>query len=201
MSSHARGWHRPGAWVQGRVLVLVAGGAAIVLAGALALAMSRGIGGVRLGEADAGFELAADFTLPTFGGETFTLSDHADGPVFVYFWASWCAPCTREAPLIERLWPEYQAAGYTFVGVNIQDGERDARTFIEELGLTFPMVSDDGRFSAATDDSGSVYLDYGVYGLPEGFFLRPGMVVSQKFLGELTERLFREMLGRIAEES
>jgi cytochrome c biogenesis protein CcmG/thiol:disulfide interchange protein DsbE len=183
------------------VPVLAVGGAAILLAIALAVAMSRGIGGVRLGEADAGFELAADFTLPTFEGETFTLSDHADGPVFIYFWASWCAPCKREAPLIERLWPEYEAEGYTFVGVNIQDSEQDARAFIEEFGLTFPMVSDDGRFSAATDDSGSVYLDYGVYGLPEGFFLRPGMVVSQKFLGELNERVFREMLGRIAEES
>lgn len=176
-------------WLRGRLLVLIAGGAALLLASTLALAMSRGVGGERLGATDAGFEIAAGFTLPTFDGGSFTLSEHSDGPVFIYFWASWCLPCRLEAPVIQRLWPEYEAAGYAFVGINILDSERDARAFIEEFGLTFPN---------ATDDSGSVYLEYGVYGLPEAFFLRPGLVVSQKFIGELNEQEFRAMLGRLA---
>ena len=176
-------------WLRGRLLVLIGGGSALLLAGALAVATSRGIGGPELGATGTGFEIAADFTLPTFDGGSFTLSEHSRGPVFVYFWASWCLPCRLEAPLIQRLWPEFEAAGYTFIGVNILDSERDARAFIEEFELTFPM---------ATDDSGSVYLEYGVYGLPEAFFLRPGLVVRQKFIGELTEQEFRAMLGRLA---
>ena len=109
--------------------------------------------------------------------------------MFIYFWASWCAPCAREAPLIERLWPEFERAGYTFVGVNLLDSEGDARAFIERYGLSFPLVTDDGS---------GIYLEYGVYGLPEAFFLRPGLVVSQKFIGELSEEQFRRMLGRLA---
>lgn len=164
-------------------ILLVAG-----LIAVLAVAMFRGVGDSPLGEVDAGFTAAADFTLMGFDGEPFTLSDHSSGPVFIYFWASWCAPCWREAPLIERLWPEFEQAGYTFVGVNILDSERDARAFIEQFELTFPMVL----------DGGEVYLEYGVYGLPEAFFLRPGLVVNRKFIGELTEPEFRRMLDELA---
>ena len=168
--------------------ILLSGGLVVVLM----VAMFRGVGDSPLGATDASFEIAADFTLPSFDGGSFTLSEYADGPVFVYFWASWCTPCVREAPLIERLWPEYEAAGYAFVGVNVQDSERDARAFIERFSVTFPTVFDRGE---------GVYLDYGVFGLPEAFFLRPGLVVNQKFLGELVEGELRDMLRRIDVES
>lgn len=171
--------------LRGRLLVGAAGGGALALAAVLAVAMAAGVGGAPLGDVDSGFETAADFTLPTFDGDTFTLSDHAEGPIFIYFWASWCAPCREEAPLIERLWPEYRRAGYTFVGVNILDAREDALAFIAEFDITFPNVYDDTR---------TVYLEYGVYGIPEAFFLRPGQLVNQKYLGPLKEDGFREML-------
>lgn len=155
----------------------------------LGVAMTRGVGGRPLGSVDPRLDIAADFTLPTFDEGSFTLSEYAGGPVFVYFWASWCPPCRQEAPLIERLWPEYRARGYTFVGVNIQDSEADARAFIDEYGITFPAVRATGT---------SVYVEYGVYGLPEGFFLRPGMIVNEKFIGALKESGFRAMLDRLS---
>lgn len=188
MRSPSPSLSRPRSWLGARLAIAVAGAALLVLAATLGFAMSRGVGGQRLGETDAGFAVANDFTLPLFDGGSFTLSDYAGGPVFVYFWASWCAPCFREAPLIQRLWPEYRDAGYAFLGVNIQDREQDARAFSERFALTFPL---------ATDAVGDVYLDYGVYGLPESFFIRPGLEVSRKFIGELTEPDFRSMLDRL----
>jgi peroxiredoxin len=173
--------------LRGRLLIIVIGALALTLAGVMAVAMSRGVGNSELGEVEAGFSTATDFTMLTFDGEPLTLSDFSEGPVFIYFWASWCAPCYREAPLIERLWPEYRDAGYTFIGVNMLDGELDAREFIETFDLTFPAVIDEN----------DVYLQYGVYGLPEAFFLRPGLNVSRKFIGELTEPEFREMLAEL----
>lgn len=178
--------------LRGRWVVLLAGGAVLLLASVLAVAVSRDVGAPELGIADARFESAAPFELPTLDGGSFVLADHAGQPVFLYFWASWCAPCAREAPLIERLWPEYEAAGYVFVGVNMLDGERDARAFAEQYALTFPLVA---------DVAGTVYLDYGVYGLPESFFLRPGLIVQEKFIGELTETELRSMLDALAEGS
>ena len=172
-----------------RAAVLAAGTAALLLALVLAAGLARGVGDSPFGVSEAQFETAAPFALPALDGQRIVLLDHADGPVFLYFWASWCAPCRREAPLIQRLWPEFEAAGYSFIGVNILDGTQDALAFVEQYGLTFPQVR---------DEAGSVYLDYGVYGLPESFFLRPGLAVAQKFVGELTEAELREMLDALA---
>ena len=173
-----------------RIVVIVAGVVGLVAIAVLGVALSRGVGQPSVGATDAGFEVAGDFTLPTFDGGTFTLSEHAQGPVFLYFWASWCQPCREEAPIIERLWPEYRDRGYTFVGVNIIDSEEAATAFIDEFDLSFPMVR---------DVEGAVYLDYGVYGVPESFFLAPGLEVDAKFLGKLTEESLREQLDRSAQ--
>lgn len=167
-----------------RVLVAGIGGTAILLIAVLAVAMTRGIGNDALGRANTEIEIGSDFALPTLEGDTFVLAEHSGGPVFIYFWASWCAPCEEEAPLIQSLWPEYEARGYTFVGVNTWDTEDAARAFVERHGITFPIVFDDGE----------TYLDYGVYGLPEAFFLRPGLTVDAKYIGALVEDDFRQRL-------
>ena len=179
-----------------RVQVAIAstGVLALALAVALGAAMRGGVGRPPLGAVDPGFTTASTFELPLLDPRgasspgTFALGEYRDRPVFVYFWASWCTPCKSEAPLIQRLWPEFEALGYTFVGVNIQDQEQDARRFIEEHGLTFPQVR---------DREGAVYLDYGVYGLPESFFLKPGLLVHEKYLGEFDETVLRQRLGAI----
>ena len=128
--------------------------------------------------------------MPTIDGGEIAIADFADGPVFLYFWASWCAPCEREAPLIERLWAEYEPRGYTFLGINIIDNDAGAQDFVERHGLTFPTL---------VDRDGEVYFDFGVNGVPEAYFLEPGLLVSRKFLGELREEEFREMLEGIGE--
>jgi cytochrome c biogenesis protein CcmG/thiol:disulfide interchange protein DsbE len=171
--------------------VASAGGAAILLVVVLAFAMSHDIGNNALGRTNTSLHTAYNFSLPTFDGKMFVLSEHVSGPVFIYYWASWCAPCEAEAPLIQSLWPEYQARGYTFVGVNIWDREVDARAFLKRHDITFPTVIDDGE----------TYLDYGVSGVPEAFFLLPGLDVEAKYIGELSEDAFHERLAKIAAPS
>lgn len=180
----------------GQIAVASVGVVALALAIALGVAMRNGVGAPPLGAVDAGFTRAAPFELARFGASasgaasagSVDLAAFAGQPVFLYFWASWCTPCQAEAPLIERLWPEYRDRGYAFVGVNIQDQEAAARAFVSEHRLSFPVVR---------DAEGTVYLDYGVYGLPESFFLRPGLQVHQKYLGEFTEADLRARLDAI----
>ena len=177
-------------FLRGRVLVLVAGVAVLGLVAALAIASAQGVGQDPIGEVESSIDQAAGFTLPTLDGGSFSIADHAGGPIFLYFWASWCAPCEREAPLIQRLWPEYEALGYTFIGINILDSEDGAREFVERHGLTFPMLR---------DAEGEVYLAFGVKGVPESYFLVPGLKVDRRYLGELHEAELREMLDDIGE--
>lgn len=174
--------------LHGRMLVVGVGSALLALIAVLAIASLRGVGQDPLGEVEPGIERAAEFSLPALGGGEVSIADYADRPIFLYFWASWCAPCEREAPLIEELWQEFEARGYAFLGVNILDSERAARRFVERHGLTFPSL---------VDGEGDVYLEFGVNGVPESYFLAPGLLVERKFLGELRESEFRAMLEAI----
>jgi peroxiredoxin len=176
-----------------RLLVALGGGAVVVLVVVLGVAMSRGVGDSPIGRTEAAFTEASPFTLPTMDGDgELALEAYAGGPLFVYFWASWCLPCEQEAPVIQRLWPEYEALGYTFVAVNIWDIGVDARDFVERHQITFPVVRDTGE---------GIYLDYGVEALPEAFFLRPGLEVQAKYSGALEEDVLRELLDALREES
>lgn len=169
--------------LQRRTIVLAAALVILALLAVLAVALIKGRPAEDRSVAATG--QAPGFALPAFQGGTFTLADHASGPVFVYFWASWCTPCTEEAPLIQKLYPEYKAKGYTFVGVNIWDAEPDARAFVQQQKLTFPAVTDPG---------GKTYLSYGVQQLPTALFLKKGLEQDRRFIGALTEAQLRELL-------
>lgn len=132
---------------------------------------------------------AADFTLPLFSGGNITLSSLKGKPVVLNFWASWCPPCREEAPTLEKVWRVYKDRDVTFIGVDIQDREADARAYIEEFGITYPNGPDIG---------GKITIDYGVGGIPVTFFInRDGRIVS-RWVGAISERL---LIARIKEIS
>lgn len=131
---------------------------------------------------------AADFTLPLFSGGNITLSSLRGNPVVLNFWASWCPPCREEAPTLEKIWQVYKDKDVTFIGVNIQDREADARAYIEEFGITYPNGPDIG---------GRITIDYGVSGIPVTFFVnREGRIVS-RWVGAISERLLRARIEEI----
>jgi len=180
-----------------RLVAIGVGAIALLLLGALALGLMRGVGQAEEGLRDIGGAQAAEFSIPFYGADgavdpeagQFVLAEYAEQPVFLYFWASWCAPCRDEAPVIEALWPEYAERGYQFLGVNIWDIPQDATDFIQEFGLTFPMARDAER---------SVYVEYGVQALPVAFFLEPGLRIRSRYDGSLSESTLRDLLEEIA---
>jgi cytochrome c biogenesis protein CcmG/thiol:disulfide interchange protein DsbE len=117
---------------------------------------------------------AALFSLPLFDGGQFSLKDHRGKVVIVDFWASWCIPCREEAPLLEATWRAYRDRGVILVGVNFQDQEEAARAFIREFDLTFPNGRDVGS---------RIAVDYGVYGIPELFFVTGDGRIASKHIG------------------
>jgi cytochrome c biogenesis protein CcmG/thiol:disulfide interchange protein DsbE len=129
---------------------------------------------------------AAPFALTAFDGAPVRLADLHGKVVVVNFWASWCNPaCYEEAPVLERAWRTYRERGVVIVGVDIQDTEEAARKFIRDFGLTFPNAPDPG---------GKVSVDYGVYGVPETFFVARDGAIRAKHVGAVTDAVIREKL-------
>jgi cytochrome c biogenesis protein CcmG/thiol:disulfide interchange protein DsbE len=119
---------------------------------------------------------AARFTLRLFGGGELRLDQLRGKVVFLNFWASWCPPCRAEARELEAAWQAYKDRGVVFVGVNALDQEGPAREFIEEFGITYPN---------GMDPRGKITIDYGVWGLPETFFIDREGRITYKQVGTL----------------
>jgi cytochrome c biogenesis protein CcmG/thiol:disulfide interchange protein DsbE len=135
---------------------------------------------------------AAAFSLTTFSGAPVSLESLRGKIVVLNFWASWCVPaCYEEAPTLERTWREYKDKGVTVVGVDIQDKEEAAREFLAKFGHSFPN---------APDPKGRVAVDYGVYGVPETFFIDRQGRVRFKEVGALTDETARRHLDALLKE-
>lgn len=138
---------------------------------------------------------APDFTLSVLSANsgsaslaTMHLASLKGKPIILNFWASWCDPCKREAPLLEATWQVLQRQGVLLIGIDFQEARSEAQTFLRTYGITYPNVA---------DSTGSTALDYGISGLPDTFFLnRQGVMVS-KVVGELTEQSLQNNLRLI----
>lgn len=115
---------------------------------------------------------APNFTLRTIdGGQTVSLADLRGQVVVVNFWASWCAACRKEHPNLLAAWTRYRDQGVVVVGIVYQDTPAAAMAYMRELGGDWPTVMDPG---------GRTALDYGVYLIPETFFIAPDGTVAFK---------------------
>jgi cytochrome c biogenesis protein CcmG/thiol:disulfide interchange protein DsbE len=129
--------------------------------------------------------LAAPFAVTLFDGGRFALAEHAGQVVLLNFWASWCVPCREEAALLEAAWRAYRDQGVLLLGVNIQDSDEAARAFLREFRITYPNGPDPG---------GRIAIDYGVYGIPETFFIgRDGRILT-KHIGAIGSEQLRASL-------
>ena len=75
-------------------------------------------------------------------GKPVKLSDYRGQVVMMNFWASWCAPCREEMPLLEDLHKKYEALGFTVLGVNIDENTNDALGVLKKTPVTFPIAFD-----------------------------------------------------------
>ena len=117
---------------------------------------------------------AAPFTLTLFDGQKVTLEELRGKAVFLNFWASWCLPCRAEAKDLEAAWQRIKDKNMVFIGVALQDTDENARAFVQEFNVTYP----NGR-----DDSGKTAVNYGVWGIPESFFIDPQGRITYKHVG------------------
>jgi cytochrome c biogenesis protein CcmG, thiol:disulfide interchange protein DsbE len=127
------------------------------------------------------------------GGGRRSLADYRGRIVVLNAWASWCAPCRAESPLMERWHRRLARDGRgTVLGIDALDVDSDARAFVREYGLTYPMLR---------DSEGESLVDYGVAGYPETFVIDPrGQIVALR-RGPVGERWMRENVAPLLERS
>jgi peroxiredoxin len=95
---------------------------------------------------------APDFTLRTVGGPNLRLQEQRGRVVLVNFWATWCAPCRKEMPHLNRLYEKYRASGFVLLGVNVDDDTSKAAAVAAQLGLKFPVLLDSDKTASRLYD-------------------------------------------------
>jgi thiol-disulfide isomerase/thioredoxin len=129
----------------------------------------------------SGSGLAGDRVTPgTYRGEV----------VVVNFWASWCGPCRKEQPGLERLWREYRDRGVQLLGINFQDDRAAARTYLEEFDVTYPSVPDDGLLAHG----------FGVPYLPATILVDRSGEMRYRLLGAQEEAVIRGYVEELLAE-
>ena len=133
-----------------------------------------------------------DFALPQLDGFTGGgLSDEtlAEGVHIVNVWASWCVPCRQEHPLLMALGEDDR---FTVAGLNYKDAAENARRFLGALGNPYAAIGVDAK--------GRTAIDWGVYGVPETFIVKDG-VILHKFVGPLSAAAMAETFGPALEKA
>jgi len=168
-----------------RTVLFVGGAIAAVLLGILFLGLGKNPNDIRsplIGKQ------APSFTLREVGtGRLVDLASLKGKPVVLNFWATWCAPCWDEHPVLvanaRMLQPNVQ-----FLGVVFQDEESKILSFLQKRGSGYPTV---------VDDKGKTAIAYGIGGVPETFFLDANGVIAAKHNGPMSPDILQANLQKV----
>ncbi len=106
-------------------------------------------------------------------GSVRRLSDYEGSVLLLNVWATWCVPCQREMPSIEKLYREYAPQGFKVVAVSVDDAgaAESIRRFVEEFGLSFEILH---------DPAGRILQTYQMIGVPESFLIDGRGIIRKK---------------------
>ena len=156
-----------------RLSIVVAISALVVV---LVLAFRRAPQDLRTGTVG---KPAAAFSLQKLDGSGMLTVAPADGKVVVVnFFASWCIPCKEENPALVRVYERYRASDVVFIGVLYQDSRENGLKYIRDNGVTWLTGS---------DDDGRVAFSYGVFGIPETYFIGADGIIAGRHIGPIDE--------------
>lgn len=128
--------------------------------------------------------LAPEFKLQSVDGQYVELRDLQGTPIIVNFWATWCAPCVIEMPILQRFYERY-GNQLIIVAINADEPESKVRAFVEDQELTYPVLLDPGS---------EVQELYNLRGYPTSFFIDGGGTIRVVHIGTVTEEQVSEYL-------
>ncbi len=151
------------------------------------------------GTVDPG-EAVPDFVLEDIDGGRVGSADLRGRPVVLNFWATWCAPCRREMPLLEAAHRTHGPGGLAIVGVAVDESAETVRQFADSTGVTYPLWVDASGAREDVDRTAEVHARLGGVGFPMTLFVGRDGVVRNRHTGELSGAyLEREIDGILAQ--
>jgi peroxiredoxin len=130
---------------------------------------------------------APDFTLTDLNGNRVSLSQFLGQPVVINFWATWCPPCRVEIPHFVEAY-EREQGQVVFLAISVDEPESVVRDFVEEQGMPFIILLDDGGKVAAT---------YRVNAIPVTFFIGRDGEITARYVGQMSPSKIEDGLSRI----
>ncbi len=122
-------------------------------------------------------KLAPDFTLPTLDGKQVSLHDlRQRGPVVLAFFKVTCPVCQYAFPMYERIAQAHKDTGAAFLGIS-QNKPADAKAFIRDYGVTFPVAIDDEANNFVVSNA------YGLTNVPTLFYIAPDGEIEVSSVG------------------
>ena len=112
-------------------------------------------------------------------------------PFVLNFWASWCVACRDEAHVLEaahRQWGR-DPRRFRVLGIAVQDTPEAARKFATRFGKTYYLALD--------NPAGDISLNYGLYGVPETFFVDAQGIIRYKQIGAVTQPVLEEWIPKL----
>jgi len=108
-------------------------------------------------------KIAPNFILESVTGEKISLKDFKGKAVLLNFWATWCQPCKKELPSMQRIYEELSSEGVEVVAISIDRNKKErVEKYINNYNLSFPILLDPNQ---------KVRKDYFILGLPTSYLI------------------------------
>jgi thiol-disulfide isomerase/thioredoxin len=131
--------------------------------------------------------LAPNFELVALSGAAVRLTNALDKPVFINFWATWCAPCVLEMPNLQKYYETY-GDEFEILAINAGESEWDVGKFVDDIGITFPVL---------LDPQSKITIEYKVQGFPTTYILSSDGIIQAVHIGMLSENKIEEYLESV----
>ncbi len=134
---------------------------------------------------------APNFALQDLDGKQHKLSDYRGQGVFLNFWGTWCEPCKKEMPAMDRQFNAYKDQGVHVLAVNIAQSNFEVQSFSDQFKLSFPIVIDKTK---------DVMTAYNIRPLPTTVLVNPEGKIERIITGEMTEEDIKGYMESIKPE-
>ena len=128
------------------------------------------------------------FELETLKGEILKSSDFKNKAFILNFWATWCVPCIKEMPELNKAYASYKDSGVEIIAINFAESRSEVDEFVNKHQLNFPVV---------LDKYGDVSQDYKIRNLPVTYFISSKGIIMDIAFGGINQEFIKAKLKQL----